>query len=72
MLRVFVAYSCILHRVQALSVRHGLAIGPLVRALMYLLAPVAYPAARALDTLLGADAPCACTCKKAQLKSLRL
>ncbi|KAJ7224523.1 hypothetical protein GGX14DRAFT_540086 [Mycena pura] len=38
---------------QPLSVWHGL-----VRALMYLLAPVAYPALRTLNTLLGADAPC--------------
>ncbi|KAJ7200343.1 hypothetical protein GGX14DRAFT_699657 [Mycena pura] len=38
---------------QPLSVWHGL-----VCALMYLLAPVAYPTLRALDTLLGADAPC--------------
>ncbi|KAJ7190988.1 hypothetical protein GGX14DRAFT_381590 [Mycena pura] len=65
-----VIFGCVLIP-QAFSVRHGLAIGaacaPLVRALMYLLAPVAYPAACVLDALLGTDA--ACTYKKAQLKS---
>ncbi|KAJ7103972.1 hypothetical protein B0H15DRAFT_873317 [Mycena belliarum] len=56
---------------QALSVRYGLAIGafctPFVLALMYLFAPIAYPIARLLDWVLGADK--GHTYKKAELKS---
>ncbi|KAJ7199433.1 hypothetical protein GGX14DRAFT_525155 [Mycena pura] len=56
---------------QALSVRYGLSIGaacaPIVLGLMYLLAPIAYPIARLLDYLLGADGPH--MYRKAQLKS---
>nr|GAT58086.1 predicted protein [Mycena chlorophos] len=56
---------------QALSVRYGLRIGaacaPLVLTMMYLLAPVAYPMARLLDWVLGAEG--AYTYKKTQLKS---
>ncbi|KIK95990.1 hypothetical protein PAXRUDRAFT_826457 [Paxillus rubicundulus Ve08.2h10] len=56
---------------QAVSVRHGLAIGakcaPFVLGLMYLFAPVAYPIAKLLDRALGANE--AHTYKKAELKS---
>ncbi|KAF7331375.1 hypothetical protein MKEN_00015300 [Mycena kentingensis (nom. inval.)] len=56
---------------QALSVRYGLAIGaafaPIVLALMYIFAPIAYPIARLLDLLLGADSEH--RYQKAQLKS---
>ncbi|KAJ7057196.1 hypothetical protein C8F01DRAFT_1257114 [Mycena amicta] len=56
---------------QSLSVRYGLTVGaacaPLVLMMMYLLAPIAYPIARLLDWILGADA--AYTYKKTQLKS---
>ncbi|KAF8191972.1 hypothetical protein K438DRAFT_873305 [Mycena galopus ATCC 62051] len=56
---------------QAVSVRYGLSIGaacaPFVLGLMYLLAPVAYPIARLLDAVLGANE--AHTYKKAELKS---
>ncbi|KAJ7182250.1 hypothetical protein C8R43DRAFT_1228757 [Mycena crocata] len=56
---------------QALSVRYGLAIGaactPLVLFMMYLFSPVAYPIAKLLDWVLGANE--AHTYKKAELKS---
>ncbi|KAH6901111.1 hypothetical protein BKA70DRAFT_1524767 [Coprinopsis sp. MPI-PUGE-AT-0042] len=56
---------------QALSVRYGLAIGamcsPLVLGMMYIFAPVAYPLAKLLDWILGADEHH--TYKKAELKS---
>ncbi|KIJ14847.1 hypothetical protein PAXINDRAFT_163239 [Paxillus involutus ATCC 200175] len=56
---------------QAVSVRHGLAIGakcaPFVLGLMYLFAPIAYPIAKLLDRALGSNE--AHTYKKAELKS---
>ncbi|KAJ7108335.1 hypothetical protein C8R44DRAFT_636674 [Mycena epipterygia] len=56
---------------QALSVRYGLSIGaacaPLVLFLMYLFSPIAYPIAKLLDLVLGANE--AHTYKKAELKS---
>ncbi|EGN94182.1 hypothetical protein SERLA73DRAFT_144654 [Serpula lacrymans var. lacrymans S7.3] len=56
---------------QAVSVRYGLAIGsrcaPLVLALMYLFAPIAWPIAKLLDYVLGVNE--AHTYKKAELKS---
>ncbi|KAK0189383.1 hemolysin [Armillaria mellea] len=56
---------------QSLSVRYGLSIGaactPLVLALMYIFAPVAYPIAKLLDYALGANE--AHTYRKAELKS---
>ncbi|KAG9310409.1 hypothetical protein JVU11DRAFT_9548 [Chiua virens] len=56
---------------QAASVRYGLAIGarcaPFVLCLMYLFAPVAWPIAKLLDSVLGANE--AHTYKKAELKS---
>ncbi|KAJ7252042.1 hypothetical protein C8J57DRAFT_1077753 [Mycena rebaudengoi] len=56
---------------QAINIRHGLRIGafcaPLVRALMWFLAPVAWPIAKVLDGALGANE--AHTYKKAELKS---
>ncbi|KAJ7264478.1 hypothetical protein B0H12DRAFT_1101873 [Mycena haematopus] len=56
---------------QAISVRYGLSIGaacaPFVLVLMYILAPVAYPIARLLDAVLGANETH--TYKKAELKS---
>lgn len=56
---------------QSLSVRYGLSIGaactPLVLALMYIFAPVAYPIAKLLDYVLGANE--AHTYRKAELKS---
>ncbi|KAF8959831.1 hypothetical protein BDZ97DRAFT_1836095 [Flammula alnicola] len=56
---------------QAVSVRHGLSIGaacaPLVLGMMYLFAPVAWPIAKLLDYVLGADTQH--TYKKAELKS---
>ncbi|TFY80544.1 hypothetical protein EWM64_g3468 [Hericium alpestre] len=56
---------------QAVSVRYGLSIGatcaPFVLALMYLFAPIAWPTAKLLDYVLGADE--ANTYKKAELKS---
>ncbi|KAJ6492268.1 hypothetical protein C8R45DRAFT_990795 [Mycena sanguinolenta] len=56
---------------QALSVRYGLSIGaacaPFVLGLMYILAPIAYPIARLLDAVLGANETH--TYKKAELKS---
>ncbi|KAJ1877868.1 hypothetical protein H4R99_007836 [Coemansia sp. RSA 1722] len=57
---------------QALCARYGLTIGAFfaypVRALQYLLAPLAYPVALLLDTILGAGH--SATYKKAQLKEL--
>lgn len=56
---------------QAVSVRYGLSIGaacaPLVLGMMYLFAPVAWPLAKLLDWVLGADEHH--TYKKAELKS---
>ncbi|KAJ2934995.1 hypothetical protein H1R20_g2114, partial [Candolleomyces eurysporus] len=56
---------------QALSVRYGLSIGatcaPLVLAMMYFFAPIAWPIAKLLDYLLGKDE--GHTYKKAELKS---
>ncbi|KAJ7108325.1 DUF21-domain-containing protein [Mycena epipterygia] len=56
---------------QALSVRYGLSIGaacaPLVLFLMYLFSPLAYPIAKLLDLVLGANGTH--TYKKAELKS---
>ncbi|KAJ7464222.1 hypothetical protein B0H11DRAFT_1734286 [Mycena galericulata] len=56
---------------QAVSVRYGLSIGaacaPFVLGLMYLLAPVAWPIAKLLDLVLGANETH--TYKKAELKS---
>ncbi|KAJ7750777.1 hypothetical protein B0H16DRAFT_1549057 [Mycena metata] len=56
---------------QAVSVRYGLSIGaacaPFVLLLMYLFAPIAYPIAKLLDYVLGANE--AHTYKKAELKS---
>ncbi|KAI0089975.1 hypothetical protein BDY19DRAFT_941710 [Irpex rosettiformis] len=56
---------------QAVSVRYGLAIGakcaPIVLGLMYFFAPVAWPTAKLLDWILGANE--AHTYKKAELKS---
>ncbi|CDO71718.1 hypothetical protein BN946_scf184920.g2 [Trametes cinnabarina] len=56
---------------QAVSVRYGLSIGascaPIVLAMMYLFAPVAWPIAKLLDYVLGHDE--AHTYKKAELKS---
>ncbi|KAI9572515.1 hypothetical protein HD554DRAFT_2293048, partial [Boletus coccyginus] len=56
---------------QAVSVRYGLAIGarcaPFVLGLMYLFAPIAWPIAKLLDHVLGANE--AHTYKKAELKS---
>ncbi|KAK0438440.1 hypothetical protein EV421DRAFT_1714337 [Armillaria borealis] len=56
---------------QSLSVRYGLAIGaactPFVLVLMYVFAPVAWPIAKLLDLVLGANE--AHTYKKAELKS---
>ncbi|KAJ7041638.1 hypothetical protein C8F04DRAFT_1079556 [Mycena alexandri] len=56
---------------QAVSVRYGLSIGaacaPFVLFLMYLFSPVAYPIAKLLDWVLGANE--AHTYKKAELKS---
>ncbi|KAJ2933274.1 hypothetical protein H1R20_g3803, partial [Candolleomyces eurysporus] len=57
---------------QAISVRYGLGIGascaPFVIALMYIMAPVAYPISWLLDLALGSDERH--TYKKAELKSL--
>ncbi|KAJ1811639.1 hypothetical protein LPJ56_005762, partial [Coemansia sp. RSA 2599] len=57
---------------QALCARYGLTIGAFfaypVRALQYLLAPLAYPVALLLDAILGTDH--GATYKKAQLKEL--
>ncbi|KAF8629020.1 hypothetical protein AX17_005876 [Amanita inopinata Kibby_2008] len=56
---------------QAASVRYGLSIGatfaPLVLALMYIFAPIAWPIAKLLDYVLGANEQH--TYKKAELKS---
>ncbi|KAI0344006.1 DUF21-domain-containing protein [Trametopsis cervina] len=56
---------------QAVSVRYGLTIGskcaPLVLSLMYLFAPIAWPVAKLLDWVLGANE--AHTYKKAELKT---
>ncbi|KAL4071067.1 hypothetical protein V8B97DRAFT_2023987 [Scleroderma yunnanense] len=56
---------------QAVCVRHGLAIGarcvPFVLCLMYLFSPIAYPVAKLLDYVLGANETH--TYKKAELKS---
>ncbi|KAF8990289.1 DUF21-domain-containing protein [Cyathus striatus] len=56
---------------QALSVRYGLSIGaacsPFVLGMMYLFSPIAYPTARLLDYVLGANEQH--TYKKAELKS---
>jgi len=56
---------------QAVSVRHGLAVGarcaPFVLAMMYILAPIAWPIAKLLDRILGANETH--TYKKAELKS---
>ncbi|KAJ3508546.1 hypothetical protein NLJ89_g5693 [Agrocybe chaxingu] len=56
---------------QAISVRYGLFVGatcaPLVMVLMYLFAPIAYPIAKLLDLVLGADQYH--MYKKAELKS---
>ncbi|KIJ93591.1 hypothetical protein K443DRAFT_135002 [Laccaria amethystina LaAM-08-1] len=56
---------------QAVSVRHGLSIGakcaPLVLVLMYTFAPIAWPIAKLLDAVLGANEQH--TYKKAELKS---
>ncbi|KAF8798397.1 DUF21-domain-containing protein [Phlegmacium glaucopus] len=56
---------------QAISVRYGLYVGatcaPLVLILMFLFAPIAYPIAKILDYILGADKYQ--TYKKAELKS---
>ncbi|KAI0932818.1 hypothetical protein AcV7_000187 [Taiwanofungus camphoratus] len=56
---------------QAVSVRYGLSIGascaPIVMGMMYLFAPIAYPIAKLLDYILGANE--AHTYKKAELKS---
>ncbi|KAF5312205.1 hypothetical protein D9619_003720 [Psilocybe cf. subviscida] len=56
---------------QAISVRYGLAVGatcaPFVLGMMYLFAPVAWPIAKLLDYVLGADEDH--TYKKAELKS---
>lgn len=56
---------------QSLSVRYGLSIGaactPFVLGLMYIFAPVAYPIAKLLDYVLGANE--AHTYRKAELKS---
>ncbi|KAG6836069.1 hypothetical protein H0H93_011786 [Arthromyces matolae] len=56
---------------QAICVRYGLAIGakcaPLVYALMWILAPIAYPIAKLLDWVLGGEEHT--TYKKAELKS---
>ncbi|KAF9644689.1 DUF21-domain-containing protein [Thelephora ganbajun] len=55
----------------AVSVRYGLGIGarcaPLVLAMMYILAPIAWPIAKLLDWILGANETH--TYKKAELKS---
>ncbi|KAL1610772.1 cell agglutination protein Mam3 [Paraconiothyrium brasiliense] len=57
---------------QSICVRYGLPIGawmaPVVLALMYVMAPVAYPTAKLLDYLLGEDH--GTTYKKAGLKTL--
>ncbi|KAF8168560.1 hypothetical protein B0H34DRAFT_793142 [Crassisporium funariophilum] len=56
---------------QAISVRYGLYVGatcaPLVLLLMFIFAPIAYPIAKLLDYVLGADKHQ--TYKKAELKS---
>ncbi|TFK48051.1 DUF21-domain-containing protein [Heliocybe sulcata] len=56
---------------QAVSVRYGLSIGatcaPIVLGMMYLFAPIAWPTAKLLDYVLGANE--AHTYKKAELKS---
>lgn len=56
---------------QAVCVRHGLALGarcaPFVLCLMYLFSPIAYPIAKLLDYVLGANETH--TYKKAELKS---
>ncbi|KAF9561523.1 DUF21-domain-containing protein [Agrocybe pediades] len=56
---------------QAVSVRYGLLVGatcaPLVLAMMFVLAPIAYPIAKLLDYVLGADKHH--LYKKAELKS---
>ncbi|KAF9444516.1 DUF21-domain-containing protein [Macrolepiota fuliginosa MF-IS2] len=56
---------------QAISVRYGLSIGatcaPLVLGMMYLFAPIAWPIAKLLDWILGANEQH--TYKKAELKS---
>ncbi|KAH9920335.1 uncharacterized protein B0H18DRAFT_1086437 [Fomitopsis serialis] len=56
---------------QAASVRYGLSIGascaPIVLGMMYLFAPIAYPIAKLLDWILGANDTH--TYKKAELKS---
>ncbi|KAJ6471635.1 hypothetical protein C8R47DRAFT_746050 [Mycena vitilis] len=56
---------------QAVSARYGLSIGaacaPFVLFLMYLFSPIAYPIAKLLDAVLGADETH--TYKKAELKS---
>jgi metal transporter CNNM len=56
---------------QAVSVRYGLAVGaacaPLVLAMMYIFAPVAWPIAKLLDLVLGKNEDH--TYKKAELKS---
>ncbi|KAF2870431.1 hypothetical protein BDV95DRAFT_496690 [Massariosphaeria phaeospora] len=57
---------------QSICVRYGLPIGawmaPIVRCLMYLMAPIAWPTAKLLDYLLGEDH--GTTYKKAGLKTL--
>jgi len=56
---------------QAICVRYGLSIGakcaPFVLCLMWLLSPIAWPTAKLLDKVLGAERPD--TYKKAELKS---
>ncbi|KAI0691244.1 hypothetical protein C8T65DRAFT_745517 [Cerioporus squamosus] len=56
---------------QAVSVRYGLSIGascaPIVRTMMYIFAPIAWPIAKLLDYVLGHNE--AHTYKKAELKS---
>jgi len=59
---------------QAVCSRHGLAIGaasaPLVRALLLVTAPVAWPIARVLDFVLGKHDQEAATFRRKQLKAL--
>ncbi|KAF4566527.1 hypothetical protein EYR36_011958 [Pleurotus pulmonarius] len=63
--------QCVTIIPQALSVRYGLAIGaacaPVVLAMMFIFAPIAWPIAKLLDYVLGVHATH--TYKKAELKS---
>ncbi|KAL5495799.1 hypothetical protein ACEPAI_1263 [Sanghuangporus weigelae] len=69
--RSILSYAVLRVIPQAVCARHGLSIGakcaPLVAGLMYILAPIAYPTAKLLDYVLGANEEH--TYKKAELRS---